>query len=160
MFKSLNTWEIYSELHSIITAKNIYVPCMYTHKRIQREINLLLNSSCFNLYFMGSKSALVYQLIYMYYGSMSSCANMNGGFVALRCQWTYCFVHWATNILHIVLLLVTETFFFLVKLNKKGILWIFTGIWTGNMTPGCYPVPVITIRNYRNLSKHTMSLHV
>lgn len=112
MFKSLNTWVIYSELHSIITAKNIYVRCIYTHKRIQREINLLLNSSCFNIYFMGSKSALVYQLIYMYYGSMSSCANMSGGFVALRCWWTYCFVHWATNILHIVLLLVTETFFF------------------------------------------------
>lgn len=138
-----------------------YICSMYIHTQAHSKGDKSASQPAVSIYTLWEANLLlVYQLIYMYYGSMSSCANMNGGFVALRCQWTYCFVHWATNILHIVLLLVTETFFFLVKLSKKEILWIFTGIWTGNMTPGCYPVPVITIRNYRNLSNDTMSLHV
>lgn len=53
-----------------------------------------------------------------------------------------------------------RNFFFLVKLNKKGIFWIFIGIWIGNMILGCYFVLVIIIRNYRNLFNDIMLLYV
>lgn len=53
-----------------------------------------------------------------------------------------------------------RNFFFLVKLNKKGIFWMFICIWIGNMILGCYFVLVIIIRNYRNLFNDIMLLYV